>query len=131
MAGLRWSKRLQGSFDELRVTDKRLVEALDLIEGYEIAVAPIKEKRAEATRPFNAQIKRISEDHGLADAQAIAAEREAALLVKLADRLVDGAQIRVGGYIIPVRAVQTIESVEHGMGWKVGRPMRVSDDDGD
>ena len=125
-------KKLQLALDDLRVTDKRLVEALDAIEEFEIEAFPVKEERAEAARPFNVALKGLSDQYGVPELRTIAAERETAIVEKLKDKLFDGAQIRVGGYVIVVKQIDTIESVKHGKGWRLGKPLHVdADGEGD
>lgn len=124
-------KRLQGTLDEFRVQDKRLVEALDALEDMDERLRPLREAAAEATRTFRVQIKAIREEDGEADLKTLIAEREQVIIEKLKDRLYDGAQVRVGGYVIEVRQVDTIEKVEHGKGWRMRKPMRIADEEGD
>ncbi len=124
------AKKLQHSLDEIRVQDKRLVDALDNIEAFETRVFPIKDERAEKSRPFNTRIKGIAEEMGVSESQATASEREALILEKVKDRLFDGAQIRVGAYVIAVVEIDTMEEVKRGKGWKLKKPLKV-DADGD
>ena len=125
-------KKLQLAMDELRVQDKKLVEALDAIEEFEAEAAPVKEKRAEASRPYNVALKGLSDQYDVPQLHTTVADRETVIVEKLKDRLFDGAQIRVGGYVITVKQIDTIEEVKHGKGWRLAKPLRVdADGEGD
>lgn len=120
-------KRLQLAFDTIHVQDKKLVEALDTLEEYTAAAEPILQKRAEASKPFNAALKREREAFDVAEQNAIVAEREAVILEKYKDRLTDGAQIRVGGYVLAVVEYDQMDEVTHRKAFKLKKPLRIED----
>ena len=50
---------------------------------------------------------------------------------KVKDRLYDGAQVRVGGYVLTVVEIDTMEKVTRGKGWRFKAPLHVEDVDGE
>ena len=126
-------KKLQMALDTIHVTNKKLVEALDNIEEFETATAPLREQRADASRPFGLRIKALANEYGVAQSQADAAQQEEIILKRLekSEALVDGAQIRCGAYVLTVKQTVTMEHVEHGVGWKLGKPLHLDEGEGD
>ena len=124
-------KRLQLALNTINVQDKKLVDALDVLEEYEAEAEPVLTKRAEASKPFNVVLKGMREEYEVTYQNATVAEREAVILEKYKDRLVDGAQIRVGGYVLAVVEYQQMDEVTHRKAFKFTKPLLVEDVDGE
>ena len=127
-------KKLQLALSTINVQDKKLVDALDALEEYATEAEPVLEARATASKPFNVSLKALREDYEVPQKNATVAEREAAILEKYKDRLADGAQIRVGGYVLTVVEYDQMDEVTHRKAFKLKKPMRIEDvggEDGD
>ena len=114
-------RKLQLALNTINVQDKKLIDALDSLEEYATEAEPILEARATSSKPFNV----------VPGKNAVVAEREAAILERYKDKLVDGAQIRVGGYILTVVEYQQMDEVTHRPAFKLKKPLRVDDVGGD
>ena len=124
-------RKLQLALNTINVQDKKLVDALDGLEEYEAEAEPVLTSRAEASKPFNETLKDMRAEYEVTQKNATVAEREAVILEKYKDRLADGAQIRVGGYVLTVIEYDQMDEVTHRKAFKFKKPVLVEDVDGE
>lgn len=102
----------QGGMFDRNVQDKKLNDALEVLQEAKEQTEEARASRLAAQRPFNEEIRAVEKDLDVTTAKATVAERMEALIKK--HDLQGGDRIRVGRFAIGVELYETMEQVVQG-----------------
>lgn len=117
-------KQAQHGFEERKLEDSKLEEAILVIERFEAAK---KMRRAPVRAASATAAERLEEDRAKLNV-AEADEVYAAAVAKIQEEHDPGDRVRVGPYVFEVEEYATMERVESGRGKRVRKFKRVEGD---